>query len=219
MFDTVGNITTDVLHELTLVSGTSVQTYTEPMIVSGINKGFQFLFKKRFWTHLTETTQHLVDANSGLIVDASIAIESIDDVQWVRKEPFEKRDALRYLDGEEWFDWMEESYESLSWNNPLYKTKLLRIYPFNINVPIRIRARRMPPRFASADDVVPFDNVCITHLVTANMLANDGVNPLGMQTQYGLFDQRYKDLLAAESGKVSYFGRGGEIETFTVAGT
>lgn len=216
MFVTLGEIVELVLDDLGLVAGSGVQQYTEPQIISNTWISFQTLFKKRFWPHLTKTTQHNLDGVAGVVTDGNINIAEIADIEWVRYAPYETTDVFHYLDGREYVSGSWYAWDGLNFDHPQYATKLIRIYPETLTGPIKIRARRMPAKFVELETIVPFDSVAIAHFVAANLLAIDGTNPGAQQRLDVLFDQRYKDLITDSSNQVQYYGRP-RVSTFTVA--
>jgi len=215
-FRSLRDLTTAVLNELTLVPGSSVQTYAEPQIVHAINIAFDSLFGMRFWGHLTVTTQHDVDPTTGLITDTITNIDSQLDILWIRHYPYEERDVHIFLDGNEWHDNDMAAYRELPWADPARTNKLVQIFPNNIGVPIRIRARRKLSVFEDPDTIIPMDNLLMLHYTTMNLLASDGINPNGQQQQALLFNKRYEDITTTIAGNVSEYRRGTSVSTFTV---
>ncbi len=217
MFKTVKDITDTVYHELSLVSGTNVQIYTEPLILANINISFEFLFKKRFWPHLTKTTQHSLTGTSGVITDAQIDINDLRDIQWIAADPYYEEDKLRFLNGTEYQTHMPNSYDIKHFQDTDYSTKLIQFYPLDLALDVKIRARRKVDEFKADTDIVPFDYNCIIHLTASNILASDGYNPSAENRQNILFEQAYEDLLTNEAKITSYISSHRETNTFTVA--
>jgi hypothetical protein len=94
-FLTQNQMLNSVLNELALVNGTSVQTYNEPIIYDYIQRGFDHLFTKRFWPHLTSTTFHTLDGAGGVITDQLEGIEQFTDIKWIREYSYFK--CIKYI--------------------------------------------------------------------------------------------------------------------------
>ncbi len=215
MFKTVSEIVDQVLVELGLVTGSAVQVYTEPQIKVGIETAFDALFKKRFWKHLTKTTFHDLDVIVGVVTDSNIRILDVQDIEWIKYEPFHDGCDFRYLRGTPYFNRVDFCYDTLTWDDANYKTKLLQFYPKDLGLKVAIRARRRPSSFLD-DDIVPMDYIVLKHLVASNLYASDGTNPSAEQRQTALFDARYTDLVANDANDVLTFSRQ-RPNTFTVA--
>jgi len=216
MFATLQEIIDEVIIELGLVNGSSVQQYTEPQIIANINTSFISLIEKRFWPHIMKATIHNLDGVSGTITDVNINIKKAADIEWIRYAPYESWCTVHNLHGREFVLGSPYSYDVRAWDDTTFATKLITVYPLDLNLPIKIRARRMPDPFVTGTEIVPFDKIAMAHFVTANLLSVDGMNPNSEQRQNVLFDQRYTDLIGHESQDVQYYGRQ-YSETFTVA--
>lgn len=204
-----------VLTELALVSGTSVQTYQEPIIKDYIQRGFDHLFKKRFWDHLTATTFHTLDGVAGVIDDAIVGIDAFGDIAWIRKSPFTQQDRIPYYrDG--LFDTNLYGYTGLTWDDAQYKDKFIKFNPIDEALDIAIRARRRPDDFEDAD-IIPFDSLALVHFVTASVLAIDGMNPSAEDRQNLLFADRYEVLVMSESDEPIVSRKDHFSSEFTVA--
>ena len=220
MQQTLKDMLNDVLIEIGLVPGTSVQVYTEDQVLNAINSSFTFVFEKRFWKHLTYTTEHTLDGAAGVIIDEVAAIEKFTDIQWIRADPYRKSDAIQYIDDEEDFEDQPFSlcYTHLSDVHPQRKTKLIKVLPITQEGNIKIKARRKPDPFENDDDIIPFDSTCLRHLVIATLLSADGMNPSSQNMQQSLFNQRYIDLVGQETNSISHFSTGRRsAHSFTVA--
>ena len=221
-FYTPDKLVEQVLNELALVSGPSVQTYTEGMILTHIQNAFDTFFKKRYWAHLCTTSFFVLDGTTGVTTTSvESVVEDIDDVQWIRQSPYrEKVDDIPYIK-EGVFDTNEYWYTALPYNHPQYTAKKFLFNPPVEALSIAIRSRIKPPDFvlgAEAPAPVPLDRVLMQHFVTASALASDGFNPAAQDRHQALADDRYTTLLENEGSQSGYYHinryRNGE---FTVA--
>jgi len=215
-FKTRKQLHDSVMNELALVTGASVQTYNEPIMYEYIQRGFDHLFEKRFWHHLTSTTFHNLDGVVGVITDELTNVHSAEDVKWIRQYPYEPHNELLFFaDG--LFNTAQIGYSALPYGHAQYDTKRFQFYPVESELQLAIRARRKPDDFIMDDDVVPFDGLAIIHFVAASILAIDGMNPTAMQRHNALFDDRYSVLIANEGDKKFTSTRGRFDGEFTVA--
>lgn len=216
-FKTRKQMLNSVLNELALVTGTSVQVYNEPIINDYIQRGFDHMFTKRFWDHLTTTTFHTLDGTAGVITDAISGIENLTDIKWIRCDPYTPDDEIYYFhDG--LFDTDKMGYSSIEFGNTQYEDKRLQFYPKTSTANIAIRARRKPDDFQE-NDIIPFDSLALVHFVTASVLAIDGMNPSAQARQDALFDDRYETLVMGEGNDKITSQRDRYTSEFTVAGT
>jgi hypothetical protein len=197
IFDTIENITQNVLIELGLVNGTGTQIYTEPQITLGIRTAFNTIYTMRFWPHLTKTTSHNLDGVVGVITDASlVGVKSFEDIEWVRFEPYTLREQLPRLNGREYETAWREMIDRIPYGDDHWDTKFFKVYPETFTLPIKVRARRHPGTLLTG--TIPFDEIALRHLAASSILASDGTNPGNQQRQQGLFESRYETLITAE---------------------
>lgn len=213
-FKMMTDIINDVLVELGLVPGSGVQTYTEPQIVAQIEQSFKTIGRLRFWEHLTQNTQHTPDGVSGILTTVPEGLEDISDIEWVRYYPYYKHCNVVPLKGEVYVEGSSPAYERIYYND-VQVAKVLRIYPLSFTTDVMIRARRWPTVDLSTIPI-PIDSILLTHKVTENLLAKDGINPFEAQRQSMLFNSRYEMLVSDESSRISYYGNGNN-DSFTVA--
>lgn len=194
-FKTKAQLTETVFQELALVNGSSVQTYSEPIVYENIQASFEHMFKKDFWPHLTLTTFHTLDGAGGVITDTLTGVEDVTDIKWIRKYPYEEQDIIPFHSDGIFNDDGYLAYRGLSYSETGYETKRVIFNPVTSEDLIAIRARRMPDPFDQPDDVIPLDYLLMKHFVTAQLLAADGFNPNGQALQQALFEDRYSVLI------------------------
>lgn len=216
-FKTRTQMLNSILNELALVTGTSVQVYTEPIINDYIQRGFDHLYTKRFWNHLTSTTYHTLDGTAGVITDTISGIEKAIDIKWIREEPYTP-DCEIYYFSDGLFDTDKMGYTDLAFTDAQYENKRLQFFPATSTANIAIRARRKPDDFQE-DDIIPFDSLTLVHFVTASLLAIDGMNPSAQTRQDDLFADRYETLVMQESNNKITSHRDFYTGEFTVEGT
>lgn len=217
-FETRQGLVNAVVTELGLVSGTNVQLYTEPQIEAKLYDAFDTLASKRFWPHLTKNTTHDLDGVSGTITDTLTYVHSIEDIEWIREYPYYVEDKVIFLDGAPYVDTSIRAYDSRAWDDSDYSTKLVKFYPEDDDTSVMIRARRTPTSFDTDTSVVPMDGVLMKHFLSFMLLSTDGINAEASATELAMFEQRYADLVHAETREPSRFGRERRYrDDFTVA--
>lgn len=207
-----------VLNTLALVSGSSVQIYTEPIISEHINTAFDIVFKKRFWPHLTFETYHELDGAAGVVTDNTIVLDDLSDIQWVRKYPYTEENNIPYFK-EGLFGTSQEGYTGIPYDDEAeqYETKRIKFNPLTLDVDICIRARRHPGEITSDATLVPMDYLLIQHFVSAALLDIDGMNPSAKARQDLYFNDRYKTLVDAEQEQAFVSVKSRFASDFTVA--
>lgn len=204
-----------IYRELSLVSGSSVQTYNEPMVQAGIQAAFDHLFKKRFWDHLTLTTFHTLDGVGGVVTDEIVNLEDLTDIKWVRESPYEEKDVIHYFE-DGLFNTNDKGYTAIPYDETGYSTKRIKFNPIDSALDIAVRARRKPANFEDGH-TVPFDYLMMQHFVAARLLASDGMNPGAEAEQRSLFEDRYDTLVSNEANKPLIARRNRFASDFTVA--
>jgi len=214
-FKTRQDLTASVYNELALVAGSSVQTYTEPQVIECIQNSFDHLFKKHFWPHLTTTTFHTLDGAGGVVTDTIVGLEDISDIKWVRESPFEEGNAIPYFeDGV--FNTELLAYTTIGYSETGYDTKRIKFNPVTSEAEIAVRARRKPEPFQE-QSIVPIDYLMIKHLVAANLLSTDGMNPSAEARQMALFEDRF-DTFISSGGNKPFIAQSSRFQReFTVA--
>ena len=223
-------LTDRITRALSLASDTSVSTYTVPDVKQEIDQAFLTIFRKRFWPHLTFITEHTLSfteyettLNQFLLPSANIW--EAQDIEWI-KASATGQTLPRMKIGQHLVD-QQPGYEITDpgVNNNL----VLTVYPNGYTDKVFISARRIPT-LSLADytetgalfgdqDVVPFDEVALLHLVVANLFAKDESNPTAQARHDQMFEQRYTDLISQESSDVSVFSTRRPATSFTVLGS
>lgn len=214
-FITKQQMLNSVLNELALVNGTSIQVYTEPIVYDYIQRSFDHLFSKRFWPHLTSNSLHELDGTIGIVLDSLSDIDTVSDIEWIRIEPYTE-DYDVNLVREPLFNSEILCYSEIPFGQPYQEDKKIIINPNNTTGNIAIRARRKPALFED-ESIIPFDSVALVHLVSASMLAIDGMNPSAQERQQSFFEDRYETLVSNEARGIISSVRRIETNTFTVA--
>lgn len=198
----------DVLAVVGLVTGTSVQTYSEPLVGTSVQLMFDMLFRKRFWEWMTDWHTFTL-AGSGGIVNADIddIVKSFLDVEMVYVNDTDRR-IVRPIDREHLRVTGSHPlyYTPLPWTDTNATKRVLKFWPIAATGAVDIRARTKPDNFTGTD-TVPFPSDVIAQAAAWNLLDTDGINPTAAQKAQALFDISYQDLIANLSEDV--IGHGG----------
>lgn len=208
MFKTLSDLTQDVIKNVGLVTGTGVQTYTEPLVKQSIQRQFDLLFRKRFWEWMSDWTTVTPDGTTGLITgDLSSVIKFIADIKIIIISG-ENRRVVPPVDREHLFVSGSAPlyYTPLKFTHTDYVTKLLKFWPITATSPVDIYARTKPIDFIDTD-TVPFPADVIAHAAAWDLLDSDGINPTAAQKEQALFDISYRDLIDSLSSDA--IGHGG----------
>jgi hypothetical protein len=221
MFQRMNKLINSVTVELGLASGDSVQTYSNVQIKQNLINSFDHFFGKRFWDHLTYGSIHDLDEEDGVVTTDIVAVNSLDDVEFVKHSVDgiagfeESARPLPYRPKEVDENPYSEYYKALPPYHSLANTRLFQVFPRSTVGKILVRARRYP-ELETENPIVPFDALCLVHFTTANILANDGMNPNAQVRHDALLAQRYEDLIANESKETLFYGRA-RSRAFSVA--
>lgn len=211
-YKTAQQLMLDTLKAVGLVSGTAVQTYTEPMVYASIQTMFDMVFKKRFWDHLTDWHTVVLNGVTGLATtDLDTFLDDHTDVQSVWLSDFSRQIVLPY----------QPDYKIVNGSDALYYTpikydpgdpstftkKVLQFWPLTATSSVAIRCRSRPADFIP-QDIVPFPAHVLAQASAWNLLESDGINPTAASKAQQLFDILYQDLIAAEGEGDIGFGGG-----------
>lgn len=216
-FKTVNQLTQSVISLVGLVTGTGVQTYTEPQVYAAIQAQFDILFIKRFWEWLTPTVSMALDGTTGVVTGTLTTYfndpTDIKDI-WIngtdrRVVPPLDREHLRASGSN------AQYYKMMLWNDPLIATKLLQFYPITATDTLDITGRTKPAAFAPTS-TVPFPDVVMTQAAAWHLLDNDGINPTASAKAQLLFETSYRDLIANLGEDVIGHGANRYHDNFTI---
>lgn len=195
-FKTARQITQAVIKLVGLVSGTGVQTYTEPQITAAIQLQFDILFQKRYWEWLSDWHSEPLSGVGGLLTnDISSFCSAFNDVREIYVTDTDRR-VVRPIDREHLrvTGSAPKYYVPLMWNDAQAATRHLKFYPLLATGSVDIKCRTKPSDFVP-DDPVPFPDVVITNAVAWHLLDNDGMNPTAASKAQTLYETSYADLI------------------------
>lgn len=207
-FKQVSQLTSDVLKRIGLVSGAGVQTYTEPQVTMAIQDAFDFLFRKRFWEHLSDWHTFALDGTLGVVTTnlTSILAEA-NDIRDIRMTESErlivkpvKGEHLRVQNTEPLY------YTALKYGDANFTSKVIKFWPPTATGSVTAYIRTHPGLFGTSD-VVPFPQDIIGWAAAWLVLETDGLNPGNANKARTMFDTSYQDYV--QGFAEDYIGHGG----------
>lgn len=210
-YKTVAVITQDVIKRIGLVSGTGVQRYTEPQIAVSIQDAFDFLFRKRFWDHLTDWYTFTPDGSTGVVTtDLSAIAAEATDIKDVHIAGTDRRVVQPV--GNEHLLVNNSNYAiyytpiKFSPTDALWQTKVIKLWPIDCTADVTMRIR-VHPGALNDSSTVPFPQDIIGWCAAWLMLETDGMNPANANKAQAMFDISYRDYINSIADDV--IGHGG----------
>lgn len=218
-YRTFTQITQDVIKRIGLVAGTGVQIYTEPQVEQGINDAFDFIFRKRYWEHLSDWFTYTVDDSTGMFTnDIDDVVKSHDDAK-----DFYETDTRRKIVqpvGNE--NQLINNTSALYYTPVRYSTtsdafskKLWKFWPVGSTTSVTFFARCHPGYFDQPETIIPFPQDIIGWATTWLVLETDGLNPGAANKAQAMFDISYRDMISSLADDV--IGHGGVYRNEYVA--
>jgi hypothetical protein len=207
-FKTVTQLTQSVISLVGLVTGTGVQTYTEPQIRAAIQAQFDMLFIKRFWEWMTDWHTLTLDGVTGIVTaDMTTFLSDPTDIESVYITDTNRR-IVRPIDREHLRSTgsSPQYYTPLLWTDALVGTRFVKFWPIASTGNVDIRCRTKPVDFTEVS-TVPFPDVVMSQAVAWHLLDNDGINPTAAAKAQLLYETSYRDLIASIGEDV--IGHGG----------
>lgn len=211
-YKTAQALMNDTLKAVGLVSGTSVQIYTEPQIYASIQTVFDMVFKKRFWDHLTDWHTVTPNGTTGLsTTDLDTFLKDHTDIEQVWAADWSRRIVRPYntdyqlVTGAHVLYYTPIKYDSTAPDN--FNKKVIKFWPVSATGPVAIRCRTQPTDFTPTD-VVPFPAHIMAQAAAWNLLDSDGINPTAAAKAQQMFDLLYQDYVAADGEDVIGYGGG-----------
>ena len=198
-FPTFKTLYNDTVTQMGLVSGTGVQTYTEPKVKLAVNRVFNFLWNKTRWPHLWTWEQYTLDGTTGKISGTVSLVRRWEDIVDVRVGGQETPIPFPSAN--------EHTVQTTSGNQPLYRTvlpwddtlaesKFFQFWPLTATGPVDMLIGHRPDVFSKDYDKVPMDYDLMIDGCVWWMLKDDGSNPKSAVEAKEAFDITYQDLVA-----------------------
>lgn len=201
MAKTFQQIINDVEKELSLVSGSAVQTYAEDEIGYHIQQTFNTLFKKRFWHAYSSWQTFTLDGTVGIpdadvddvlaaFTDIEVAFRGGTNIKLPRVPSFSNPALLtgttaRFIG----------PYAA----NPL---RVFQVWPNTAVGTITMHVRTHPGDFGDDDEIL-LDNDLLTLTAAVNMVSSDGAGSLQLQNLEQRRQEAEQSALSDEQGGIA----------------
>jgi hypothetical protein len=189
------DIQQDVLVMMGQVSGSSVQTYTEPLIDLAINRIFDFLWEKQKWPHLWTWETKTLDGVTGKFTTPLSTVREWEDIAEFRVGGTER--GIPMASGNEHTLGSGSSaprhYTILPWDDADSETKFVKFWPVTSLGTVDILVGHRPDVFALPDDKIPMKKSLMVDGCVWWMLEDDGMNPASVEKARLAFDLNYQD--------------------------
>lgn len=218
MSATIRQIVDDAQTIIGEVAGAGVQTYSEDRQMRDVVRGFNLLFKKRFWEQYCSWFRVELNGATGVILtDTFEQVQDFEDFQRVhRKGEATKLPVLPSsvnplgLVGTQVMYWT-----SLTTTHANYGKRKLQFYPLTSVGFVDVRARvypLVPPAIEfDWEDVLYLDRDMLAYGTAYMTLAGDDLNPGSAEIARGLMETRYKDIVASLASHDVVVSRGIDI--------
>ena len=206
-YDTLTNLIDRVAERLSLVGGTSTQTYAEDRIAAAIQHKCDILFGETFWPQHVVWVEHTRDGTLGVVTaDLTDLLSDFDDIG--RIYPEDSTNPLPL------FPHTTMNPNILSGTRPRFyaaipegesnDNKVFHIWPKTATGDIQYFFRKHPKtdtagRLFLPEDTVTFDDHALILGSTFDILEDDGTNPNATQKFQSMFESRMKQLKRALS--------------------
>lgn len=201
-YDTLTNLIDRITERLSLVQGTSVQTYAQDRIAAAIQHKFDILFSEIFWPqHLVWRTSAL-DGTLGVVTDDLTDILSdFEDIG--RIYPEDSTQPLPLLPAKSLNPFILSGTKPRFYapipNGESNDDKVFNIWPKTATGNIQWVFRKHPKtdtagRLFNPSDTVTFDDHALILGATFDILEDDATNPNATQKFQSMFESRMKQL-------------------------
>lgn len=198
----VSDVVNSVINEMSMVPGTSTQTYATPRITQHVEDAYVMLIDQQFWPELMDWYQPVTpDGVTGIITSDLVSpkknheITRFQDLEFVF--PQESNRPLKILPP-------RFNPQTLAGSNSVYvdpdSTNTLRpfkVWPLTAADILVIRARSYPILPISSTDTVYLDKLLLTYMACWFYASDDGTNPGQIEKFQTLFEKRLTQVTAS----------------------
>lgn len=204
MTATIRQIVDDALILVGEVAGVGVQQFSDDRMMKDAIRGFNMMFKKRFWEQYSGWDRVILDGSTGVITTNRFSrIVDFEDFGVVCRAgercplPILNKTLNPFtLTGTTALCWT-----SLKTTDDSYKDRKLKFYPIASTGSIDVYAREYPidPTLFQWDweDLMHMDKDLLVNATAFATLIGDALNPEAANVVRGLMDMRYSDIVAS----------------------
>lgn len=190
------------------VSGSSVQTYSQPLVEDFVNQAFDFVMLKDWWGAYTRWSQVSLDGVTGVITTDLAATDEVitwKDIKMILPATNYKKKLPKLRSGLNPFLLTGTTAlyaEPLPASHAQFAKRVIQIWPKTAVDDLAIRYRFRPKATFSSTDEIHLDELMLAYAATYLYLKDDGSVPDMTDDYKNLFDIRYRDLIKAEQGNI-----------------
>lgn len=195
-FPAFSSLRNKVIHQLSLVPGSSVQTYAEDIISSYLQSAFDEVFDLYFWPNYSQRLTVTLDGTVGIPnADIDTYVKRIEDigVMFIGDSDTQVKALNKQTNPNTVTGTVPKFYEP-------YLTdpdRVFRVYPAASTGDLDLYVRTKPDEFVDAD-TIKIDQWIIIFKAVWFMLEQDAANP----GQAQLFQKRFDDRLSLVLGNI-----------------
>lgn len=204
-FKTVAQIAQEAIKVAGLVTGTGVQTYTEPLAETHVKLLFESLWIKRYWEWMSGWHTFTI-ADGTFSVDVDDVIKNFEDIKAIFIADTDRqvvvpsnREHLHVTGASPMY------FTSKLFGAADFETRVINLWPTTATGSVDVFAATKP-EIESSNDTVPFPWAMMAQGTAWSMLDSDGINPTAAQKAQVMFDQSYSDLITRLGTKSINFG-------------
>lgn len=186
---TLLQLVTDVEVALYQSAGPQVQIYSQDIIVQMIQRAFDAVFIKRYWSQFRKREVRTLNGTTGTITAPLTFIKQYSDIQYVFRDGSQR--PLPKLPTD--FNTINFTGGTPKFVEPSGDSNLINIYPLDSTGQILIVGRRCPDPYAM-DQTVEFDSTYLVNAVAWEYFVDDGSNPGSASKHQMLMETRLRQL-------------------------
>lgn len=189
-YETLGNLATIVQRKLSLVVGSSIQTYAEDRITDAIQEAYQFIFKHRYWPDSIQWETVTLDGTTGRPTVDFVSIQQPDDI--LNIFPSDSDAPLRRTPAS--INPNRLTGTQAAFFDHVNDAKLLRVWPLTATDTLNVAGRVAITTFQTST-TIPADSTFIALWAAWYLMESDGDNPGGAAMLQGLMESRLATLV------------------------
>jgi hypothetical protein len=195
---TFAQLTQRVIASVGEVSGTSVQTYSEPRVREALEEIFEVVFRKYWWPqYMAWFGPYTLDGTIGIITDNTFG-QSVKDIRDVKTIiPLNAERGIPQLpDNRNPFNITGTTvryYEALDAANANAASRLIQFWPKSSTGQVYINARKFPTLVDSTHSFL--DNNLMIFGASWLILEQEDINPNAAALQERMFNETFADIM------------------------
>jgi len=188
---TLAELNSRVAQRLSMVSGTSIQTYAEDRIAEMIQHKFDIVWDEFWWPNYNKWATWVLDGATGVVTtDLTDIVKRFEDIRGVY---IAGNDIKITLLGSETNPNTYTGTTPLVYEAHNVASRVFKVWPITATGSLDVNYRTKPDNFI-ATDTVDIDDQLMILGATWDYLEDDGTNPSATQKFQTLFEDRMSQL-------------------------